>query len=50
MRMSFERDALAMKMEKVMTDNERMFRVGREMEEGSQKWRNNFYSQRMAFR
>lgn len=51
MRMGFERDTLGVKVEKLSAENERLYRITREVEEDSQKMRNHYYTQhRMTYR
>lgn len=50
MRLAFERDNFALKAEKILQDNEKLYRIKRDTEEEVFKWRNAAYSQRATYR
>jgi hypothetical protein len=50
MRLAFERDNFAIKADKMLQDNEKLYRLKRDTEEEMLKWRNAIYSQRNAYR
>ena len=51
MKLSYERDTYAVKMEKILGENEQLYRMKRELEEdASTKWRNAMYAQRQPYR